>query len=124
MIGIYLMPFLNPTGPAKAEHVMQHIEYAVNLCGEDHVGIGSDQSTTPTKLTPEYEEQMRVFSERRQSLGIAAPREDELLFVPEINSPRRMEIVADMLLQRGHTEERVEKIVGGNFARLFGEVWK
>ncbi len=117
------MPFLNPSGPATAEDVMRHIEHAVNVCGEEHVGIGSDQSVTPVRVTEEYAEQQRVFGERRQELGIAAPREDELLFVPEINSPRRMEIIADMLLSRGHEEQRVEGIVGGNFARLFGEIW-
>jgi membrane dipeptidase len=118
------MPFLNLSGPAKADHVVQHIEHAVNVCGEDHVGIGSDQSTTPIQLTPEYKQLIEVFSERRQRLGIAAPREDELLFVPEINSPRRMEMIADLLLQKGHSEARVEKIVGGNFARLLEDVWR
>lgn len=124
VIGIYLMPFLNPSGPATADDVVRHIEHAVNVCGEDHVGIGSDQSTTPIELTPEYRHLIEVFSERRQRLGIAAPREDELLFVPEINSPRRMEMIADLLLRRGHGEARVEKIVGGNFKRLFADVWR
>lgn len=123
VLGIYLMPFLNASGPATANDALRHIEHAVNVCGEDHVGIGSDQSITPVRLTPEYTEQQRVFSEQRQGLGIAAPREDELLFVPEINTPRRLETIADMLLQNNHGEARVEKIIGGNFARLFGEVW-
>lgn len=124
VIGIYLMPFLNASGPATAEHVMSHIEHAVNVCGEDHVGIGSDQSITPVELTPAYREQQRVFAERRQRLGIAAPREDELLFVPEINSPRRMEMIADQLAARGHPDARIEKVLGGNFQRLFSEVWR
>jgi membrane dipeptidase len=123
VLGIYLMPFLNASGPARATDVLRHIEHAVNVCGEDHVGIGSDQSITPVRLTPEYAEQQRVFSEQRQRLGIAAPREDELLFVPDINMPRRLETIADMLLRNNHSEARVEKIIGGNFARLFAEVW-
>ncbi|MEJ2237856.1 MAG: membrane dipeptidase, partial [Gemmatimonadales bacterium] len=123
VLGIYLMPFLNASGPATADDVLRHIEHAVNVCGEDHVGIGSDQSITPVQLTPDYVEQQRVFSEQRQRLRIAAPREDELLFVPEINTPRRLEVIADMLLRNKHSEARVEKIVGGNFARLIAEVW-
>jgi len=123
VVGIYLMPFLNASGPATANDLLRHIEHAVNVCGEDHVGIGSDQSITPVQLTPDYIEQQRVFSEQRQRLHIAAPREDELLFVPEINTPRRLEVIADMLLRNNHSEARVEKIVGGNFARLFGQVW-
>jgi membrane dipeptidase len=55
--------------------------------------------------------------------GISAPREDQYYFIPDLNSPRRMEMIADQLLARRHPEARVEKIVGGNFARLFAEVW-
>jgi membrane dipeptidase len=124
VIGIYMMPFLNPEGPATAEHLMQHIEYAVNLCGEDHVGIGSDNSITPTVDDAAYREMLREFAIERQRLQIAAPRENELLFVLDLNSPRRMEMIADHLLARGHSERRVEKIIGGNWVRLFGDVWR
>ena len=64
-------------------------------------------------------------SEQRRAAGIAAPGEDPdvMLFAPEYNTPRRFETLADDLLKRGHSTARVEKIVGGNFARLFAEVW-
>ena len=42
----------------------------------------------------------------------------------EYNTPNRLELIVLDLLKRGHSEARVEKIVGGNYARLFGEVWK
>ena len=32
-------------------------------------------------------------------------------------------MIADGLLARGHSDARVEKIVGSNWMRLFGEVW-
>jgi membrane dipeptidase len=124
VIGIYMMPFLNAEGPAMAEHLMQHIEYAVNLCGEDHVGIGSDNSITPTVDDAGYRQMLREFAVERQRLQIAAPRENELLYIPDLNDPRRMEMIADHLLARGHSEARVEKIIGGNWVRLFREVWK
>lgn len=123
VIGIYLMPFLNPSGPATVDDVLRHIEHAVNVCGEDHVGIGSDQSVTPVALTPAYRTQLQRFAEIRTRLGIAAPREDELLFVPQLNAPRRMEMIADRLLAAGHGEARVEKLLGGNWRRLFRDVW-
>jgi membrane dipeptidase len=124
VLGIYMMPFLNAEGPATADHLYQHIEHAVNVCGEDHVGIGSDNSITPTVADEAYRSGLKAFDEERQRLGIGAPREYELLFVPELNEPQRMGMIADGLLARGHSEARVEKIVGGNWARLFGEVWK
>jgi membrane dipeptidase len=123
VLGVYLMPFLNAEGPATTEHLMQHIEHAVNVCGEDHVGIGSDNSITPTDATPEYRAGLEAFAAERQRQGIGAPREYELLFVPELNTPRRMEQIADALLARGHSESRVQKIVGGNWERYFRDVW-
>ncbi len=123
VIGIYTMPFLNPEGPATADDFYRHIEHAVNVCGEDHVGIGTDNSITPTVDDEAYRATLQGFADERQRLGIGAPREHELLFVPELNDPMRMSMVADGLLARGHGEARVAKILGGNWMRLFGEVW-
>ena len=33
-------------GHPHAEDVVAHIEHAINVCGEDHVGIGTDGDTT------------------------------------------------------------------------------
>lgn len=123
VFGVYLMPFLNPSGPPMADDVIKHIEHGLNVCGEDHVGIGSDCSVTPHVVTPEYVAEHNAFVQMRVRRGISAPREDEYYFVKDLNSPRRMEMIADRLLARGHSSARVEKIIGGNWARLFGEVW-
>lgn len=123
VIGIYMMPFLNAQGQPTSEHLMAHIEHAIKVCGEDHVGIGSDLSITPHVVTDNYIAQHRKFAEIRQSAGIAAPREDELLFVKDLNSPRRMEMIGEKLLDRGHSAKRVRKILGGNWMQLFREVW-
>ena len=123
VIGLYMMPFLNAEGPATAEDFLRHIDHAVNVCGEEHVGVGTDNSITPTVDDEVYRATLQGFADERQRLGIGAPREHELLYVPELNDPMRMRMVADGLLARGHGEARVEKILGGNWMRLFGEVW-
>jgi len=123
VIGIYMMPFINAQGQPVAADFVRQIEYAVNVCGEDHVGIGSDLSITPHVVNAEYEARHRRFVEGRKQRGIAAPREDDYMFVKDVNSPRRLEMIADQLLARKHSEARVEKIVGANWMRLFGEVW-
>ncbi len=126
VIGIYLMPFLSPGRPSTADDVVAHVEHAVNVCGEDHVGIGSDLSTTPIDGSDEYWAAHRTFVARRIEQGIAAPAEDPdvLFMVEDLNSPRRMEMIADRLSARGHPDARIEKILGANFLRLFREVWK
>jgi membrane dipeptidase len=123
VIGIYMMPFINAQGQPMAADLVRQIEYAINVCGEDHVGIGSDLSITPHVVNAEYEAKHRRFVEGRKARGIAAPREDDYMFVKDLNSPRRLEMIADQLLARKHPEARVEKVIGANWMRLFGEVW-
>lgn len=124
VLGIYMMPFLNADGPATSEHMIQHIEHAIQVCGEDHVGVGSDNSITPTVADDNYRRTLQAFAAERQRQRIGAPREYELLFVTDLNNPRRMEMLGNALIRRGHAVSRVEKILGGNFKRLFQETWK
>ena len=123
VLGIYMMPFINAQGQPMAADLVRQIEYAVNVCGEDHVGIGSDLSITPHVVNAEYEAKHRRFVEARKARGIAAPREEDYMFVKDLNTPRRLERIAELLLARKHSEARVEKIIGGNWLRLFAEVW-
>ena len=126
VIGIYLMPFLTPGRAPTRRDVLDHIEHAVNVCGEDHVGIGSDLSTTPIDGSDEYWSRHREFVAKRIKQGISAPNEDpNILFtVEELNSHRRMELIADGLSSRGYPDARIEKIIGGNWLRLFQEIWR
>jgi len=123
--GIYLMPFLRAQGQPMAEDFLRHIEHAVEVCGEDHVGIGTDGRISPVHLTPGYIEQHRNDVKERRRLGISAPgeSEDSYTFVPDLNTPRRFETIAWHLSRRGHADARIAKILGGNFARLFTEAW-
>jgi membrane dipeptidase len=121
--GIFLMPFLRSRGQPMADDLMRHIEHAIDVCGEDHVGIGSDGVISPFDVDAEFK---RTFAEevnKRRSLGISAPGEqpDVYPFLPDLNGADRFERIASLLSQRGHTDARVEKIIGGNFNRLFRE---
>ncbi len=123
--GIYFMPFLRVSGQPHAEDLIRHIEHAVNVMGEDHVGLGTDGGVTGVTLDAKFRKLHAESEAARRKAGIAAPGEsdDVFLYVPEYNTPRRFETLADDLLKRGWSTTRVEKLIGGNFARLFGEVW-
>lgn len=125
VVGIYFMPYLRTGGQQHGDDVIRHLEHALSVCGEDHVGIGSDQSITPIELTDEYKAAHVASIRARRQMGISAPgeTEDVYTFVPEFNSPRRLELVADALVRAGHPSARIEKIIGGNWKRLLGEVW-
>ena len=126
VVGIYLMPFLwGGTGEITAEMVLAHIDHAIKVCGEEHVGIGSDQGIVPVDDTPQYREMIRQEVLRRKAAGISAPGEtpDRPPFVADFNSERRMDMIAHALSKRGYKSAVIEKVIGGNFFRLFREVW-
>jgi len=123
--GIYFMPFLKVSGQPHAEDVIRHLEHAVNVCGEDHVGLGTDGVISGIELNEAFAKSMRKFVEDRVKAGISAPGESPDVFnlIPEYNEPRRFKTLADDLAHRGWPSGRIEKILGSNFARLFGDVW-
>jgi len=127
VVGIYLMPFLDGgTGPLTAEMFFAHLDHALDVCGEDHVGIGSDQGIEPIDDGPEYRENLRKEVEMRQQMGISAPGEspDRPPFIPEFNDVRRMDLIANAMEERGYSTTVIEKVLGANFYRVFGDIWK
>lgn len=125
VVGIYFMPYLRTSGQPMAEDVIRHLEHAIQVCGEDHVGLGTDGTISPVTVTPEYRKAYTEEMADRRQRGIAAPgeREDAFTFVPDLNTPRRFEALAHLLSTRGHSDRQIAKILGGNFDRLFREVW-
>lgn len=122
VVGIYMLPYLtaSPKQPMLDDY-LQHLEHALKVCGEDHVGVGSD---VPFFRVDDNDlAEMKKDAEKRKADGIAAPGEDRPTYIPDLNTPRKMELIVDALLKRGHKSGAVEKILGNNFKRVFGEIW-
>lgn len=126
VVGIYFMPFLRRAGQPQAEDLIAHIEHALNVCGEDHVGIGTDGAVSGQQMDAEARAQQRAFVDARRQRGVAGAGEDPEVFnlVPQYNDAQRYRSLARDLTARGHRARRVEKILGDNFARLFADVWR
>lgn len=124
-VGIYFMPFLNPTSKATADDVVAHIEHAVNVCGEDHVGIGTDGTTTTIDDLDAYRVKIAKEIADRRAAGVGAKGEnpDTLPFVIDLRGPTQFHDLADRLRGRGHGEARIEKILGRNFVAYARTVW-
>ncbi|HEX8574649.1 MAG TPA: membrane dipeptidase [Allosphingosinicella sp.] len=125
VFGIYLMPFLRLSGqPGKAD-LIRHIEHAAKVCGEDHIGLGTDGPLFGYEINEETRKRHREFFEDRRKKGIAAPGEaaDVLNLVEGYNDVGRYETLAADLKARGWTSARIDKLLGGNFVRLYGEAW-
>lgn len=123
--GVYLMPYLvaSPTIPNR-EHVLNHLVHAINVCGADHVGIGSDGSIEKTVLTDKQKADFDQHIATRKKLGVAAPGEDRYPYVPDLNGPDHMEVIAAELAKRGQPAAVIEKVLGANFQRIIGDIWR
>ena len=124
VVGIYDLPYLtaSPKQPT-VEDYLQHLEHALKVAGEEHVGIGSDTDILPFDLSEKGMAEFNRQLEQRRSAGLAAPEEDRPTYVAGLNTPRRIEIIADGLLKRGYPAGVVEKVIGANFARAFADIW-
>ena len=123
--GIIFWPYLRTDTQPMAIDVIRHIEHAIDVCGEDHVGIGTDGGIAPTERTPQFEKDNREYIKAMVEDGIFEKGRpaDLYMFIPDLNVADRFDVLAGMLARRGHKDARIEKILGGNFARVLGEVW-
>lgn len=76
-------------GLATLEDIYAHIDHIISICGEDHVGVGTDMDGAPVK---DFPKEMRHISELRTLPGY--------------------------LLGKGYPRGVVEKIMGKNFLRV------
>lgn len=95
------------------ERMIDHIDYAVDLIGIDHVGLGIDTCFD----TSEVDDLMRDHPE----LWPDAVGYEEGL---QIVSPEEISNIAAKLLERGYSETDTSKILGGNFHRVARQAWK
>lgn len=75
--------------PTSLQDVFLHTDYIVKICGEDHVGIGSDLDGARIKDFPK-----------------------ELRKIEDIKK------IADYFQKKGYSIARIKKIMGGNFLRI------
>lgn len=124
--GIYFMPYLSEGRQPTAADIVRHVEHMVQVAGEDHVSIGTDGNISPTVVDDKYKESFAKNTRERREAGIGAPWETETgyLFANDLNTPRRLATLAMMLADRRHSATRIEKILGSNLLRVFGDTWK
>jgi membrane dipeptidase len=124
VVGIFDLPYLtaSPRQP-RVEDYMEHMEHALKVVGEEHVGIGSDVGVAPFDTSAKGMAEFAKEEEERQRSGLSAPEEDRPPYVEGLNTPRRIEIICDQLLKRGYPPSVAEKVIGANFARVFADIW-
>lgn len=124
VVGVYGLSYIS-AGPEQQslDDYMAHMLHALSVCGEDHVGIGSDAILTPFDTSPESMAEWDASIAARKAAGVSAPGEGRPPFVTGLNRSDRPAIIARALLDRGQPVRVVEKVLGANFQRVFAETW-
>jgi membrane dipeptidase len=124
-VGIYFMPFLNPSGHAHAADVVAHIDHAVAVCGEDHVGVGTDGSVTTIDDLSAYQAHLakEVADRAKAGIGAKGERADTYPFAVDLRGVDQFRKLEGLLKARGYSTTRIEKIMGLNFVAFARAVW-
>jgi membrane dipeptidase len=107
-IGIFLGNNDNST-----ETLLRHIDYAVDLIGAAHVGLGLDFVFDQSEMTDYIKARPDVF-----------PPEKGYSDAMAMIEPERIPKIAEALLQRGYSEGHVRGILGENNLRVARQVWR
>ncbi len=105
------------------DHFIEHVERVINLGGEDHVAMGTDgDAVDMTAMRPdEVLRHQRSFDSRLKDFPQLTWKVKHMR-VPELSHPQRLLHLAQALHKRGYKARTIEKIIGGNYVRVFKEV--
>lgn len=93
---------------------LDHFEYVANLVGTDHLGIGSDMFESYSKFS--WETSTKLF--------YPSPWFYETVFNEGFYRIEHIKDVIRGLVDRGFSDKDIRRILGGNFMRVFQEVWR
>lgn len=99
------------------DDMIDHIAYVADLIGVDHVGIGSDffESESPVRF--------HAFFKVRYPEVFSAYDLSNVYF-DDFKRVEHFPLLTEALLACGFSPEDTKKILGGNFLRVFDQVWK
>lgn len=126
--GVMGIPFIRfmieEAPPVTIEDVVDHFDHVAQLVGVEHVGIGSDldiegygsprvppgQAIGPSGQ-PNFERYNAYFTD------------DGYVHIDGLDHPKRVFDLTDALIRRGYSDDDIRLILGGNFARVLGDLW-
>lgn len=124
MMGVICLGYMigpDPGGKTTLDTYVDHIEHAIKIGGIDHVGVATDFAIEGLEANGATRENWYVprLTRFKPSYEVRWPP-----WIPELDTPERYKHVARLLDKRGHSTGNIEKILGGNWLRYFGETLK
>ena len=116
--------FVSASQRPSLEDFIRHIDHMVDLAGIDHVALGIDYFTGQHPIAADVVADAvykRLIDEGRWSPKAYPP--PPYYYPAGIETPEGLPNLTRRLLERGYGVEDTKKIMGGNWVRLFREVW-
>lgn len=98
---------------ASTETLVRHIDYAVQLIGPEHVGLGIDYMINMAEVD-EYLRKMKA------TFPAGFGYDNGIQFV----EPERLTELVEQLIRKGYDEAALKGLLGGNWLRVAQRVWK
>lgn len=108
----------------SVDDFVRAIEYVIDLVGEDHVAIGSDLVATAGAYPAELSQLLRpdLYTVSGAFYGTYG-LDKRVRKVQGVSDLRDYPVLTAALLEHGHGEETIRKILGGNLLRVYRAVW-
>jgi len=105
------------------DHYLAHVEHVINIAGEDHVVMGTDQDAVDmSAMRPDEVQRHNASFDRRRKDYPQLDWKIKHMRIPELSHPKRLLHLAQALHRKGYKTRTIEKIIGGNYVRVFKEV--
>lgn len=118
VIGVQAMaPFISRKPNPTLDDLLDHVDYFVQMIGPDAVGLGLD-------LTTGHERDDFGKLGYKPEIYDGLWKDGVMQTVPGIGNLAEVPNITNGLLRRGYGPSDVQKILGGNFLRVLGTVWR
>jgi membrane dipeptidase len=125
LVGVNGFPaFLGHDAKPQMDRFIQHLDYMVELAGIDHVALGIDyyEGMHPVAGAAEAEQFFEQQLAQRRWSEASYPRPPHH-YPQGMSTPKELPNLTARLLARGYAAADVRKLIGGNWLRVFREVW-
>ncbi len=120
VMGIACIAFMvKGTEPVTVDDVVSHFDHVRDLAGIEHVGIGSDAGVESNDLgAPQILREMLAKADPRYH--VHGTHE----VVAGLEGQKRVYDLTAAFARRGYTDEHLRLVLGQNWRRVLGEIWR
>lgn len=121
VMGVTPLPRMvnNDLHQATLDGLLDHIDYIANLVGIDHVGIGTDFTDTTEFYSEPVKLLWTIWRERRPEMLGTWQQYFTVPYPKDIHNMSKHTNLTRGLVARGYSDEKILKILGGNWLRVF-----